>query len=246
MTIDLLRVKWLIVGILALLPYTSNAATVNVLGEAHLTASTLTVDIFATTADKILSFGIKLSYCRTDLSITSVERSNDVWYFGNTSTKYPYIAPNSSVEGQVIIVGGLLETTNPTAGVTGQRIPLATVNFDRLTASAPALSLTYAKSSPYKNFVSTAGTIYDDAIEGVEFRVLFDTPCQDCSGDPVELSGVTFAKGVACVCSATTFISIGPNVTIESGANITFRAPKVNVKSAFKAEEGAVVKIEQE
>jgi len=238
--------RWLFAALWFISPLTSYAATIDVSGEANLSETTLSVNIYANTAANILSFGIKLTYSAADLTVTSVERNNDTWYFGNASTTYPYIAPDSSIQGQVSIIGGLLNTGTPTGGVTGQRILLATVNFNRKTASAPSLSLSYAKGTPYKNFVSTSGNVYDDVSQGVSFSVSFGSNCSQCTGDPVELEGVTFEAGTACECKAATSITIGPQVTIEKGANITFTAPKVNVKSWFHAKEGAVVKIKQE
>ena len=41
-------------------------------------------------------------------------------------------------------------------------------------------------------------------------------------------------------------MTIGPNVTIESGARVTFKAPEIKVQSGFHAEEGAVVNMRQE
>ena len=226
-------------------PLTSYAATVDVIGEANLSDTTLSVNIYANTAANILSFGINLNYSASDLSVTSVQRNNDAWYFGNASTTYPYISPDSSTQGKVTIIGGLLDTGNPTGGVTGQRILLATVNFNRKTAYAPSLSLSYGKAAPYKNFVSTSGTVYDDASQGVSFSVGFGSSCFQCTGDPVELEGVTFEAGTACECTASTSITIGPNVIIRKGANITFKAPEIIVKNWFKAENGSVVKMQQ-
>jgi len=70
--------------------------------------------------------------------------------------------------------------------------------------------------------------------------------CKECIGDKVELAGVTFITGTNCECTAATSITIGPGVKIESGANITFRAPSVKVLSGFEAVQGAVVRIKQE
>ncbi|HIJ40591.1 MAG TPA: hypothetical protein HPP90_05875, partial [Deltaproteobacteria bacterium] len=50
----------------------------------------------------------------------------------------------------------------------------------------------------------------------------------------------------ACECSDGTSITIGPDVTIKSGATVTFKAPRVTIKSGFKAEEGATVRIRRE
>jgi len=227
-------------------PMICQGATIDVVGEVNTADSNLSVNIYASTAVNILSFGVKLTYSATDLSLTSVERNDAIWYFGNTATTYPYITPDTSTGGQVIIIGGLLNTGNPTGGVTGERILLATVTFNRLTAHAPALSLSYARLSPYKNFVGTNGTVYDDASQGVSFSTTFGTVCPQCTGDPVLLQDVTFEAGLACECKASTLIRIGPDVTIKKGVNITFTAPKIEVKPGTKIEPGAVVNMRQD
>ncbi|MBC8420708.1 MAG: hypothetical protein H8E10_19155, partial [Desulfobacterales bacterium] len=60
------------------------------------------------------------------------------------------------------------------------------------------------------------------------------------------LENKTFDSLTPCECTATESITIGTNVRIESGATVTFKAPKVNLQSGFHAKEGAVVKIKQE
>jgi len=69
--------------------------------------------------------------------------------------------------------------------------------------------------------------------------------CADCPSDGV-ITNVTYAAGTNCSCTNATSISIGSGVTIESGANITFKAPTVKIQSGFHAEEGSVVNIKQQ
>jgi hypothetical protein len=76
--------------------------------------------------------------------------------------------------------------------------------------------------------------------------VFSSTVCPECSGDPVELESVIFKNGRDCECSALTFIKIGPNVAIKDGANITFTAPRIEVKPGTVIEPGAVVNMRQE
>ena len=71
------------------------------------------------------------------------------------------------------------------------------------------------------------------------------TPCPECAGDPVNLQNVTFESGTNCECTSTTYITLGTNVKIKKGANITFKAPRINVEPGFHAENGAVVKMRQ-
>ena len=72
--------------------------------------------------------------------------------------------------------------------------------------------------------------------------------CPDCTGSPINrvVEGVSFGAGPACQCTAIESITIGPGVTIEEGADVTFRAKKVTVLNGFSTEPGAAVKIKQE
>lgn len=67
--------------------------------------------------------------------------------------------------------------------------------------------------------------------------------CEGCYGDEIVLENVTYESGVDCECIAGTSITIGANVIIESGAHVTFTAPKVVVTSGFEAQSGALVEI---
>ncbi len=67
--------------------------------------------------------------------------------------------------------------------------------------------------------------------------------CPDCSGDNVVLKAVTFPADITCQCVCTESITIGAGVIIKNGAQVTFDAPQIKVKSMFHAEKGAVVKM---
>jgi hypothetical protein len=62
----------------------------------------------------------------------------------------------------------------------------------------------------------------------------------------VVLTNVTFNSGTVCECSDAVSITLGSGVTIKNGANITFKAPTVNIQSGFHAENGSVVNIKQQ
>jgi len=87
---------------------------------------------------------------------------------------------------------------------------------------------------------------YDAAGNMVIKNVLLLSECSECTASPVVLKNVTFESGRQCACSDGTSITIGAGVTIESGANIVFRAPIIKVTSGFEAKEGALVKMQQE
>lgn len=71
-------------------------------------------------------------------------------------------------------------------------------------------------------------------------------PCPDCSGNPVLLTNVTFISGTSCECVSATPITIGPGVTIEAGATVVFKAPKVIILNGTHFKDGAVVEIRPE
>ncbi|MBU0734849.1 MAG: hypothetical protein KKG10_11935, partial [Proteobacteria bacterium] len=93
--------------------------------------------------------------------------------------------------------------------------------------------------------VSSAGRILPLPPDG-----LIDLPqCSQCSEAEVDrvLENKTFDSLTPCECTATESITIGKDVIIQSGANVTFKAPTVKIQSGwFHAKEGAVVKIKQE
>ncbi|MBC8420717.1 MAG: hypothetical protein H8E10_19200 [Desulfobacterales bacterium] len=74
--------------------------------------------------------------------------------------------------------------------------------------------------------------------------------CSGCSTSVVKVFDVVitnkiFISGTNCECVAYESITIGPGVTVENGANVTFSAPRVYLQSGFQAKQGSVVKIEK-
>ncbi len=86
------------------------------------------------------------------------------------------------------------------------------------------------------------GTVDMGAYEGVAGTSPMP-PCSECSTSPVILTNVTFNSGTSCECSDTTSITIGIEVSIKSGATVTFKAPIVHVNPGFRAENGSIVSI---
>ncbi|MCF8142609.1 MAG: C1 family peptidase [Deltaproteobacteria bacterium] len=80
--------------------------------------------------------------------------------------------------------------------------------------------------------------IDDVEIWGVE------SACPDCPSDGV-ITNATYRAGTTCACSNASSITLGANVTVENGAAVTFTAPTITVQPGFRAESGAVVKMQQ-
>jgi hypothetical protein len=60
-----------------------------------------------------------------------------------------------------------------------------------------------------------------------------------CSGDVVALQNMTFTSGNTYNCIATTSITAGTGVTVQSGAAVNFKAPIINLETGFRVESGA-------
>lgn len=152
----------------------SPAADVDVVAEGAYTETDAVVEVYANITPAILSYGIKLTYDTGQLTVTSAVKNESIWYLGDgASGNKAYMNPDTGTPGQVIIIGGKLDTANPTAGVTGQRVLLGKVTFSRTGTTAPVLNLTYAKdpATGYANFVATNGTVLDNS--SVSFAVRF-------------------------------------------------------------------------
>jgi hypothetical protein len=122
--------------------------------------------------DAILSFGVKVEY-PGELSNPVATKNEDVWYFGDGGPEFAYMDPEIG-SGGVVIIGGKLDTSDPTAGVTGSRVLLGTITFDYAGVTDPiGVTITYGRgdgTGDYKNFVGTDGFVYDGA--GVSFAAV--------------------------------------------------------------------------
>ena len=132
--------------------------------------------------------------------------------------------------GKTLPYGNIVTAAqSPLSGATGQNVSAQISGLDPGT--------TYHYRVRATNEVGTSN--------GVDASFSTDSGCPACSGTEVNLSGANFPKGFICECIATVYINIGADVTVESGADVTFQAPSVTVSPAFHAEEGSTVHITQ-
>ena len=76
-------------------------------------------------------------------------------------------------------------------------------------------------------------------------RVVYTiSTCPDCPANGI-ITNATYPAGTTCSCSNATSITLGSNVTVESGAIVTFTAPKVNVQPGFHGANGSTIHIKQ-
>ena len=115
---------------------------------------------------------------------------------------------------------------------------------------ADTITYQYDASNRLTGVEHSSGTTieysYDAAGNMLTKKVLLRTTCTECSTDPVVLQNVEFPAGTNCECIANTYITIGSGVRVKNGATVTFKAPKISVKSGARFERGAVVNIRQQ
>lgn len=147
------------------------APGVSVYAKGTYTNSSADIYLYADIIDcSLISFGVKLVYNPADLTVTTAEKNETSWYFGEDDNMHRYMSPDTSLEGEVVFVGGKLDINDPTAGVTGNGILLGHVSFQRNNSNPLAFSLTFGRNDTCKNFVTTVGIILDDQAEGVTFN----------------------------------------------------------------------------
>ena len=90
-------------------------------------------------------------------------------------------------------------------------------------------------------FTDPTGSV--DATEASTIEIEPDAirACPSCTGDAPIITGVTFQTGSNCTCSGTTSLTIGPSVTVQNGAIVSFTSPRINIKSGTRFEPGSVV-----
>ncbi len=170
-----IKCSWLMAAVLAgclLLMASAASAATNVYAEGAYDDSVLVVYVYADITEDapLVSQCIKVTYNPSRLHMDSADKNEAVWYFGNGRADYKYKDPEDTGNA-VVVLGGKLDTNNPTAGVHGDRVLLAKINFTRLEAGAPDdplapenyfdVSLSLGKDGKFSNFVDVDGNIQD-------------------------------------------------------------------------------------
>jgi hypothetical protein len=171
-----MRYLLLIGSILVLSIITSkiaHATSVDVYAEGGYSDTSTTIKIFADInsdlqGGPLRSAGVKLIYPIEKLTNALAFKNEDDWYFGLRNSNFPYAAPDTSVEGEVIFLLGILDENDPGYGLEGKRILLGSVIFERKPNSAIPLAgefaLSQGKGTPFIDFATTLGQELDDAV----------------------------------------------------------------------------------
>jgi hypothetical protein len=159
-------------------------AAVRVYGEASSTGPEIQVQMFADlTGPAIVSYSLKLFYPSAQLELLSAAPNEAVWYFHDGARSLPYQPADTGTPGEVLLLGGRLDASQPLSGVTGNHTLLGTVRFRRSTPQTPSFDLTIGRPGQFASFVAVDGTVLEAqagqvAIEGVKG----DSADQDLDG----------------------------------------------------------------
>ena len=149
------------------------AADVEVYAEGAYTGGDLALYVYTDiSALSILSCGVKITYDDIKLSLANAQKNEDIWYMGNSAAKEGYIEPDTSTLGEIIVIGGLLDTSAPLKGTTGARVLVGMIEFTRTDLGNPGedpvsffgIACGLGKGGSYANFVSTDTA---DGVNGV-------------------------------------------------------------------------------
>lgn len=202
---------------------------VDVSAECAYSATNLVCEIYVNTDGDILrSGGVMLSYNPAELlgptgTIRPIATKNESdWYFGAGGPEHTYMDPETSIDGEVVFIVGMLDTTDTALGVIGTRVPVGTVTFERATSTFPVsdpstlfgVGLAFGRSTPYINFVNTAGTSLDDT-----GAVSFGAPIIVESGSDLSIE-ITRAEYKANIDTLIIFATSDLNENAELTADI--------------------------
>ncbi len=63
--------------------------------------------------------------------------------------------------------------------------------------------------------------------------------CPAFTGNDITITNMTIPYGYECECTASSSITLGPDLTIANGSTLSCNAPEIKMKALFKVEEGA-------
>ncbi len=133
-------------------------ATVGVYGVASSSGEFVTVQVYADIATvPIVSYSARVYYDPGILHVVNATRNDSVWRLFDGLRAVPYVEPDASTPGQVLMVGARLEAGDPLGGVVGNGVLLGTIVFGRHRSTTPGFSLTIGRTGDYASFVTTGG-----------------------------------------------------------------------------------------
>lgn len=84
-------------------------------------------------------------------------------------------------------------------------------------------------------------TNFDEFLASTDPWLNTSVPAGDCGDATVVITEHVYPDDETSVCPGSTYLIAGPGVTVSAGANVTYSAPRIKLRSGFSAEIGSVV-----
>ena len=164
---------------------------VNVYGKVFYNTNVLVLNVFADSSVQLRSFGIRLGFNTTNVVLETVAGNDPLWFLAAQPGLRSVYTPSQVAQNSVRIVGARFQGDQPTHGVTGNDLLLATLMFKRISSGLPSFQLDLAGPVNYASFVTTGGTNMDPDVYGLgtlasSFEVLSEDSDDDGIPDNVE------------------------------------------------------------
>lgn len=162
------------------------APAVALTGRACTSTDTLILDIYADITIEMRTFGLRVGFDPSLLSPRTVTVNDSLWFLAATPGTHLGYTSSAAGQNSIRIVGARFSGSAPGAGVLGNSILLASINFKRVApALPPGFDLSLAGPAGYTSFAGVDSINYDSDVSGLGggFVVTFCTLSADSDGD---------------------------------------------------------------
>ena len=159
---------------------------VYVYGRASYNDSTLILNVFADSSVQLRSFGIQVGFDSSRVLLLSVTGDDALWFLAAKPGLRSVYTPSQVGQNSVRIVGARFQGDQPSHGVSGSELLLASLTFERMSTDLPDFQLALAGPVNYTSFVTTDGTNMDGSVGGLGTLALgFEAFPVDSDGDGI-------------------------------------------------------------
>jgi hypothetical protein len=144
------------------------APAVVLTGRACTSADTLILDIYADIAVEMRTFGLRVGFDTSVLSPRTVTVNDRLWFLAATPGTHLGYTSSAAGQNSIRIVGARFSASAPRAGVQGNSILLASIDFRRIAPALPSgFDLSLAGPAGYTSFAGVDSTNYDSDVSGL-------------------------------------------------------------------------------
>lgn len=167
---------------------------IDVHSVATIGSKEVILDLIADTKETaVRGFGLRVRYKPGDLELVSAGTYGGLWFLQDEKGRAaPYTDVTLPGGGDVRMVGGRFDGTDPGEGIRGSSLLLGTLVFKRLNANPPAFSIEPPDPSSFSLFTSVAGENLNDQVRFLETVEQPAAEDKDDDGLPDDYERTTF------------------------------------------------------